>query len=383
MASIDRIFKTETKKAEPHPKRITKWIHYTKLKENRKNYRGGDTDEKRELSRRRAEQLADLIEMDGEVLQELLVRKVDTDEYEIIAGHHRCLACKILVEEKGLKKFEFLPCVIRNTSDVRAEFSQYSTNGYDTKTDYEIMYEIDRMKYLLTNYPEEFPDVQSGRMVERLSKKLNMPKTTVGEYMTISKNLGESAMEKFKTGELKKSAAVQLAALPEEEQEEIVAAGKLTHKEVKAYKETKENKCKPEEKNSEPEKPAEGQTDQPVSGQYVIKDVECTVVEEQPVPKFGTFPKLRNMDEREAFVNGYNSWSIWCKNECTEETFYRYELPDGAAIVVKECPRSGYYEKYPDAIEKRLYLLKPTTKHFYDGKSSMMEVKEYLKNLRS
>ena len=110
MASIDRIFKTETKKAEPHPKRITKWIHYTKLKENRKNYRGGDTDEKRELSRRRAEQLADLIEMDGEVLQELLVRKVDTDEYEIIAGHHRCLACKILVEEKGLKKFEFSLC---------------------------------------------------------------------------------------------------------------------------------------------------------------------------------------------------------------------------------------------------------------------------------
>lgn len=375
MARIDNIFKTETKKAESHPKRITKWIHYTKLRENQKNYRGGDTDEKRVLSRRRAEQLADLIEMDGEVLQELLVRKIDTDEYEIIAGHHRCLACKILVEERGLKKFEFLPCVIRNTSDIRAEFSQYSTNGYDTKTDYEIMYEIDRMKYLLTNYPEEFPDVQSGRMVERLSKKLNMPKTTVGEYMTISKNLGETAMEKFKSGELKKSAAVQLAALPEDEQEKVVAAGKLTHKEVKEYKESKE-------KDSEPEETTEEQSESAVSGQYVIRDVECTIVEEQPVPKSGTFPKLKNMDEREAFVNGYSSWNIWCKNECTEETFYRCELPDGAAIVVKECPRSGYYEKYPDSIETRLYLLKPTTKHFYDGKSSMTEVKEYLKNLQ-
>lgn len=376
MARIDSIFKTETKKAETHPKRITKWIHYTKLRENQKNYRGGDTDEKRALSRRRAEQLADLIEMDGEVLQELLVRKVDTDEYEIIAGHHRCLACKILVEERGKKQFEFLPCVVRNTSDVRAEFSQYSTNGYDTKTDYEIMYEIDRMKYLLTNYPEEFPDVQSGRMVERLSKKLNMPKTTVGEYLTISKNLGESAMEKFKSGELKKSAAVQLAALPEEEQAEIVATGKITHKEVKAYKELKEKECKPE-------KTTEEQEDTAVSGQYAIQDIECTIVEEQNVPKSGTFPELKNMNERETFVNGYRNWSIWCKNECTEETFYRYELPDGTAIVVKECPRSSYYKKYPDAIETRLYLIKPETKHFYDGRASMTEVKEYLKNLRN
>lgn len=375
MARIDNIFKAETKKAEAHPKRITKWIHYTKLKENRKNYRAGDTDEKQALSRNRAEQLADLIEMDGEVLQELLVRKADTDEYEIIAGHHRCLACKILVEERGKKQFEFLPCVVRNTSDVRAEFSQYSTNGYDTKTDYEIMYEIDRMKYLLTNYPEEFPDVQSGRMVERLSKKLNMPKTTVGEYMTISKNLGESAMKKFKSGELKKSAAVQLAALTEEEQEEIVAAGKLTHKEVREYKENRETECRPKE-------PAEERGDTSVSGQYAVKDIECTIVEEQSVPKSGTFPKLKNMEEREAFVNGYRNWSVWCKNEFTEETFYRHELPDGSAIVVRECPRSGYYKKCQDVIETRLYLIRSSTKHFYDGRTSMTEVKEYLKNLR-
>ena len=174
MARIDNIFKTEIKKGETHPKRITKWIHYTKLKGNRKQYRNGTSKEDKERTKKRVEQLADLIELDGEILQELLVRKTDTDEYEIIAGHHRYLACKLLVEERGEKQYEFLPCVIRNVSDARSEFSVYSSNGYDNKTDYEIMHELERMKYLLNNYPEEFPEVQSGRMVERLARLLNI-----------------------------------------------------------------------------------------------------------------------------------------------------------------------------------------------------------------
>ena len=57
--------------------------------------------------RRKEEALADLIEADGEVIQDLLVRKIDTDEYEIIAGHHRRNACKILVED-GIRKV--MPC---------------------------------------------------------------------------------------------------------------------------------------------------------------------------------------------------------------------------------------------------------------------------------
>ncbi len=125
----------------------------------------------RKRTRERAESLADLIELDGEVLQELIVSKTDTDSYQIIAGNHRYLACKILVEERGKEKFAFLPCVIRNVSEVRASFSKYSSNGYDNKDDYEIMCEIEQMRHLLTTYPEQFPDVATGRMVEKLSKK--------------------------------------------------------------------------------------------------------------------------------------------------------------------------------------------------------------------
>ena len=93
MARIDSIFKSETKKAEQHPKRITKWIHYTKLHDNKDQYCNAPDKEA-------IEALADLIEADGEVLQDLLVRKTDTDEYEIVAGHKRRQACRLLVEER-------------------------------------------------------------------------------------------------------------------------------------------------------------------------------------------------------------------------------------------------------------------------------------------
>lgn len=52
---------------------------------------------------------------------------------------------------------------------------------------------------------------------------------------------------------------------------------------------------------------------------------------------------MKNMTQREDFINSYKSWNIWCKNEYTEETFYRYDLPDGYVIVVKNYP---YYSEW-------------------------------------
>ena len=91
MAKLGDVFKKDNMtKAETHPRRITKWIHYTKLKSNKYQY--CDAKDKEEL-----EALADLIEADGEVLQDVLVRKINADEYEIIGGHKRTHACLSLI----------------------------------------------------------------------------------------------------------------------------------------------------------------------------------------------------------------------------------------------------------------------------------------------
>ncbi|GBU04558.1 hypothetical protein FAEUMB_10990 [Faecalimonas umbilicata] len=108
-------FKEEPKKAELHPRRVTRWIHYTKLTDNPAQYRYGKTAEEKEALkesvRQKEEALADLIEADGEVLQDLLVRKINTDEYEIIAGHHRKNACRILVEKEDLNSMRCYPAL--------------------------------------------------------------------------------------------------------------------------------------------------------------------------------------------------------------------------------------------------------------------------------
>lgn len=229
MAKIDSIFKKEIKRVEPHKRMIIKWIHYTKLVDNKDQYCN-------ERDQQEIETLADLIEADGEVLQPLIVRRIDTDEYEIVAGHKRRRACRLLTEERGKEQFSFVPCYVMAGSEAQAKFRLYSSNGFHEKTDDEKLHELEQMKFLLETYPEEFPQVSGGRMVERLAKLLNMKKTTVGDYLTISKNLSEKGREHLRKGKLKKSAALELSSLPKKKQDELLDQGVVTHKEIKEIK---------------------------------------------------------------------------------------------------------------------------------------------------
>ena len=63
----------------------------------------------RDIPQEDVEKLADLIELDGEVLQPLLVRKAGADTYEILAGHKRYRACKYLSEVRKLEQFSMIP----------------------------------------------------------------------------------------------------------------------------------------------------------------------------------------------------------------------------------------------------------------------------------
>ncbi len=105
MAKLGEVFnKAGKEQKEEHPKWITTWIHYSKLRRNKKQYCDAtDTEE--------IEHLADLISAYGGVMQNLIVRKWNADEYEIIAGHKRTQACNILQKRgiwRGLSSFHVL-----------------------------------------------------------------------------------------------------------------------------------------------------------------------------------------------------------------------------------------------------------------------------------
>lgn len=104
-----------------------------------------------------------------------------------------------------------------------------------------------------------------------------------------------------------------------------------------------------------------------------IEDKESVITQPE-------LPVMKNMTQREEFINSYKSWNIWCRNECTEETFYRYDLPDGYAIVVKNYPYYIEWTKEESETEE-YYLLDSGYRHFADCKTNMTVLKEHLKNM--
>lgn len=236
MADFGTLFSTNgSEKKTPKPQkrgndRIT-YLHYAKLTENAHQYRKFNPQE--------IEEMADLIAAAGKVLQPLLVRKIDADEYEIIAGHKRRAGAKFLAEERRLEKYAFLPCIVSNADDIKARFAVVGTNVRPPQTPFEVLHEIEEMRELLTLYPEAFPDMQGGRMVERLAEQLHMARSTVSEYRKIANNLGKAGMEAMEKGVLDKSAALELSSLPDDEQEQLIRDGILTYKAIKDYRKKK------------------------------------------------------------------------------------------------------------------------------------------------
>lgn len=98
-------------------------------------------------------------------------------------------------------------------------------------------------------------------------------------------------------------------------------------------------------------------------------------------------PVLKNGKVRAAFIDAYASWTLWIETEETGENYYRYDLPDGTAMVVrayrarlfdysaKGCAyRDGYgFEEY--------YLLEPG-KPFRNCRSNRSALIEKLKEVQ-
>jgi hypothetical protein len=57
--------------------------------------------------------------------------------------------------------------------------------------------------------------------------------------------------------------------------------------------------------------------------------------EKKDRPKQPELPPLRNNDQRAAFIDAYETWTLWIDNQETGERYYRYDLPDGTSFVIK------------------------------------------------
>ena len=98
-------------------------------------------------------------------------------------------------------------------------------------------------------------------------------------------------------------------------------------------------------------------------------------------------PVMKNNDQRKAFLDNYQTWSIWFEVPEASEVYHRFDLPDGSSIVI--CEYHLYYawkEKYgeedPHGIATREYLLKPGYHYLHDCLSNRTALVEHLKEVQ-
>lgn len=81
-------------------------------------------------------------------------------------------------------------------------------------------------------------------------------------------------------------------------------------------------------------------------------------------------PKLKNNEERKEFLAKYREWLVWFEVPQAEETYYRYILPDGSAIVICEYKWEKYVPGEPEGTLTVEYLLEPGYKYLHNCKTN-------------
>ncbi|MFR7529631.1 MAG: ParB/RepB/Spo0J family partition protein [Anaerostipes hadrus] len=230
LKSIGQKQPQEKKKSAPR----IQMIHYTKLKPSPDNFYDTEGIEK----------LAAAIRIAGEIKNPLRVRKADIDEYEVNEGHRRRLATIYNVEEMGMNEFEFVPCVVEDTTSTIGKLNLILSNSTQReRTEYEKMQETAKLRILLEQYAKENETkISSTDMRKMISTILGVSGTKVAQLESINRNLVDEAKEQFKDGSMPVSVANEMAGLPEEIQRDLSKQEDIKLSQVKEIKEdSKEN----------------------------------------------------------------------------------------------------------------------------------------------
>ena len=260
MADISTILKNNGSIKQPKEKghyEVT-MIHYSQIKPSKMQfYRQEDIEEQ-----------ADAIELAGGIMQPLVVRQQDADQYELLAGHRRLEAVKRLVEDRKLTQYARVPCHIEQANDWRAEYLLITTNSYREKTGYEKMLEVQRLSEIIPHLPGS-EELKGRALRGRIAKELKTGETSVQNYNYIYNHLCSDGMEAFKAGEIKTAVANELAHLDEEDQKILLKSKGLTSAVIAEY--VRNKSCQTLTQRPESEK-KDTQQNIPVSNFDIKKD---------------------------------------------------------------------------------------------------------------
>lgn len=240
-------------------------------------------------------ELKDSIEVFG-LQQNLVAKKIDDNNYEIIAGHRRYLALKSLYEE-GKEQFKYAPCKIETEEeDIRSKLLLLITNSTARElTDWEKTQQAEKLKELLIEYKKQ--EKLPGRVREIVADILNVATSKIARMESISKNLSDDLKEEFKENNINISTAYEASKLPEDKQEEIYEElkekGDITIQDVKKKSEIIEERKEENVSNLDTNTIEEVNTE---TGEVVEQKIPSylnknmiTFIKELSVDEFATF----------------------------------------------------------------------------------------------
>ncbi len=157
---------------------------------------------------REIEDLADSIAQNG-LQHNIVVRKLDNGEYELISGERRFCAFQLLRDRYG-DKYKLIPAKISKADDVDAEISLIHANT-DVRqlTPAAQLQSVERLKALYEIKRQRGEKI-SGRLRERLAADLRLSVGQVGNLENISANLDDEIKARFMAGEISIPQAVDL-----------------------------------------------------------------------------------------------------------------------------------------------------------------------------
>lgn len=202
---------------------------------------------------------------------EVVYAPCDQGEYRIIGGERRWRALKSLVSA-GHTEFKRVTCQIRTPANKNEEIIEIIiSNSHRRKSIKEEMQEVQILHKTLTDMKEAGETIKglslkSGKLRDIIADLLGKSGTKVANIQSVNNHLLPELKEMLYEGEITFSAAVELAGLTKEQQQELKENGRLILKEVK--------KAKEEWKAAESKK-------DPIPGQMDITDIKGAMPEPQ------------------------------------------------------------------------------------------------------
>lgn len=182
------------------------------------------------------ELLADDIEREGLKHNLVVYRSSETGLYNVISGHRRLSAIKLLISENRRSSTK-IPCFVDSEkSSAESQFDLIMLNATQRKySDADIMREYEEIERTLKALEAEGKPIK-GRMRDKIAELLRVSPAQVGKIENIRNNAISEVDEAVKSGEMSISTANEIAKLAPEKQQELIKSAptsEITHKAVK------------------------------------------------------------------------------------------------------------------------------------------------------